>query len=346
MHTSMAFMKLELGDMVSPYTLTDGMLGIVEETEALADALWEDAGRFTIGALRERNIVSAQASASIEGNPLTLEQVRAVARGLPVEALERHVREAANTYECYCLAADAETRSLGDLVDMHGVMMRGLHGSAGRIRDGNVCVVGAEGVVHTAPDASQVHRQLMELFTWMCESDEHPLVRSCVFHYEFERIHPFFDGNGRMGRLWHAALLSEWNRGMDPVPFEALVRRRRNGYYRALRVSGDRGDSTAFLEYMLETIRDAAAGTLAGTSRGTLRDRRAFRRPARRGPAPPFEERLPVRVDDVLLGLHVDVWDDDPGELARGEEDRHLPRPPPPDRRGRRGGRPHRGRPS
>ena len=139
----------------------------------------------------------------------------------------------------------------------HGILMADLVKNAGHFRTGGVGVFKGSRVVHMAPPAEFVLEHIANLFTWYQKSTAHPLVKSAVFHYEFEFIHPFADGNGRMGRLWHTLLLAEWKEILAWIPVETLVKERQEEYYDALGKADKEADSTVFVEFMLTALRDA-----------------------------------------------------------------------------------------
>ena len=148
-----------------------------------------------------------------------------------------------------------------DLLKAHRMMMEGLIPENGRFRSGGVGVFAGDVVVHMAPPARLVPGEIQDLFEWYKTSEMHPLIRSSIFHYEFEFIHPFADGNGRMGRMWHSLLLGKWNEIFYWLPIEELIRSRQQEYYNALGASNRESDSSAFVELMLEIILDTLRET-------------------------------------------------------------------------------------
>jgi len=139
----------------------------------------------------------------------------------------------------------------------HEMLMKGLVDDAGFFRTGGVGVMSGDKVVHMAPQADRVSQLIHQLFDWLNETEVHPLVSSCVFHYEFEFIHPFADGNGRMGRLWQTLILSKWQPVFSYIPVESLVYQNQDAYYLAIRQSTQTSESTPFIEFMLEMIKQA-----------------------------------------------------------------------------------------
>ncbi len=148
--------------------------------------------------------------------------------------------------------------SIDDLLTAHAVMVRGLRDDAGEFRSRPVGVVDTQGnILHFGTLPAYVPQLVTELLDWT-EHDENPLlIKSCVFHYEFELIHPFSDGNGRIGRLWHTLLLSKWNPLFAWVPVESIIHDRQSEYYQAINNANDAADSTCFIEFMLSAIKDA-----------------------------------------------------------------------------------------
>lgn len=204
---------------------------------------------------RISRVKSIHSSLSIEANTLTLEQVTAVLDGKRVLAPPKDIHEVQNAYDAYDALSKMDPYSLDDLLKAHKFMMDGLIKDAGCFRTGNVGVFDGERLIHTGTPARYVPEVMQDLFGWLKSTDIHPLIASCVFHYEFEFIHPFSDGNGRMGRLWHSLLLQNWQNVFAWLPVESLVAKHQQEYYKALGDSGaSGGDSTTFVEFMLDMI--------------------------------------------------------------------------------------------
>ncbi|MBR3314868.1 MAG: Fic family protein [Atopobiaceae bacterium] len=208
---------------------------------------------------RENRIRTIHSSLLIENNALTLDQVTAVLDGHHVLAPAKDIREVQNAYEAYEAAAGWDPYSFDNLLKAHGLMMAGLDKHPGCLRNKDVGVYAGNVLIHPGSPASVVSQVMGELFEWLRTSEDHPLVKGSVFHYEFEFIHPFMDGNGRTGRLWHSLILRRWRPIFAWMPIETLIHRNQQAYYDALLEAGNRGDSTVFVEFMLETIRDALA---------------------------------------------------------------------------------------
>ncbi len=250
------------------YTLTNRMMNSVADIGQLVgqiaafDKLSPNPQLRRISRMR-----SIHSSLAIEANTLTLEQVTAVLDGKRVLAPPKDVHEAQNAYEAYDALSTMDPYSLDDLLMAHKFMMDGLVRDAGCFRTGNVGVFDGERLVHAGTPARYVPEVMQDLFDWLKTTDIHPLVASCVFHYEFEFIHPFSDGNGRTGRLWHSLLLQNWQSAFAWLPVESLVAQHQQEYYDALGDSGAAGgDSTTFVEFMLDMIEKTLAEAVASQS--------------------------------------------------------------------------------
>ena len=170
----------------------------------------------------------------------------------------KDIAEVKNAYEIYERLDALDPYSVDHLLDAHGIMTKGLIQESGCFRSGPVGVVDKQGnILHFGTLPDYVPGLVGELLTWVKISDYHPLIKSCVFHYELELIHPFSDGNGRIGRLWHTLLLSKWKPIFAWLPVESIIHDRQQEYYEAINRSNDMGESTAFIEFMLSAIREA-----------------------------------------------------------------------------------------
>lgn len=205
---------------------------------------------------RTGRIKSVYGSLAIEQNSLSLSQVTAVINGKRVLAPPKDIAEVKNAYEIYERLSELDPYSVDDLLLAHSVMTRGLVDESGAFRSRPVGVVDSDGnILHVGTLARYVPEAVSALLEWVKTSDVHMLIKSCVFHYEFEVIHPFADGNGRMGRLWHTLLLSNWNKAFAWLPVESIIHDNQSEYYRCINVSNDAGDCTAFVEFMLSAIK-------------------------------------------------------------------------------------------
>ena len=181
----------------------------------------------------------------------------AIIDGKPVLGDRRDILEVENACAAYDLIPSLDPYSVEELLRVHRVMMDGLVPDAGRFRSGNVGVFNGDTLIHAGTPAAYVPEVMGGLFEWLRTTRMHPLLASCVFHFEFEFCHPFSDGNGRMGRLWQTLLLSRWRSVLAWLPVESAIRRRQADYYEALARSGATGSCESFVEFMLEAIREA-----------------------------------------------------------------------------------------
>jgi len=205
--------------------------------------------------LRKANrIKTIQGSLAIEGNTLSEEQITAILEGKRIVAPIREIQEVRNAIEAYDLYSSLNPYSLDDLLKAHGIMMAALIDAPGRFRAAGVGVVAGTQVIHMAPPAKRVPELMSDLFDWLKQAEDHLLIRSCVFHYEFEFIHPFADGNGRMGRLWQSLLLGQLHPVFQYLPVENMVYANQQGYYQAINLSTQKNDSGIFVDFMLEEI--------------------------------------------------------------------------------------------
>ena len=240
-----------------PFEITNTMIHQVAEIAELVGKLTSTNQLSANPTLRRTNrIRTIHGSLAIEQNTLSLEQVTAVLNGKQVLAPPKDIAEVKNAYEIYERLEDLDPYSVDDLLTAHGIMTRGLVEESGVFRSRPVGVVDQEGhVLHFGTLPQYVPDLVMELLDWTKNSDIHMLIRSCVFHYELELIHPFADGNGRIGRLWHTLLLSKWNPTLAWLPVESMIHARQPEYYAAINASNNAGESTVFIEFILSTIK-------------------------------------------------------------------------------------------
>ena len=240
-----------------PFEITNAMIDHVAEIAELVGRLTSTNQLSTNPTLRRTNrIRTIHGSLAIEQNTLTLEQVTAVLNGKQVLAPPKDIAEVKNAYEIYERLDELNPYSVDDLLTAHSIMTRGLVGESGVFRSKPVGVVDQEGhILHFGTLPQYVPDLVMELLDWVKSSDVHMLIRSCVFHYEFELIHPFADGNGRVGRLWHTLLLSKWNPAFAWLPVESIIHNRQQEYYESINASNAAGESTVFIEFMLSAIK-------------------------------------------------------------------------------------------
>lgn len=240
-----------------PFEITNTMIHEIAEIAELVGKLTSTNQLSANPTLRRTNrIRTIHGSLAIEQNTLSLEQVTAVLNGKQVLAPPKDIAEVKNAYEIYERLEELDPYSVDDLLTAHGIMTRGLVDESGVFRSKPVGVVDQEGhVLHFGTLPQYVPNLVMELLDWVKNSDVHMLIRSCVFHYEFELIHPFANGNGRVGRLWHTLLLSKWNPAFAWLPVESIIHDRQQEYYEAINASNNAGESTVFIEFMLSAIK-------------------------------------------------------------------------------------------
>ena len=240
-----------------PFEITNQMIDYIAEIAELLGKLNVTDALSSNPTLRRSNrIRTIHGSLAIEQNTLSLEQVTAVLNGKHVFAPPKDIAEVKNAYEIYERLDKLDPYSVDDLLTAHGIMTRGLVEESGMFRTRPVGVVDSEGhVLHFGTLPQYVPDLVMELLDWIKTSEVHMLIRSCVFHYELELIHPFADGNGRVGRLWHTLLLSKWNPAFAWLPVESIIHDRQQEYYDAINASNNAGESTVFIEFMLSAIK-------------------------------------------------------------------------------------------
>ncbi len=240
-----------------PFQVTNKVINYVAEISELIGQLTSARHLSFNPTLRRANrIRTIHGSLAIEQNTLTLEQVTAVLNGKQVLAPPKDIAEVKNAYEIYERLDELDPYSVDDLLAAYGIMTHGLVEESGVSRNSPVGVVDQGGhVLHFGTLPQYVPGLVMELLEWVKNSDVHMLIRSCVFHYEFELIHPFADGNGRVGRLWHTLLFSKWNPAFAWLPVESMIYDWQQEYYAAINASNDAGESTVFVEFMLSAIK-------------------------------------------------------------------------------------------
>lgn len=252
-----------------PYTITSTALKLVaaisEQLGTLSATGALTAENLSPQLRRENRIRTIHASLAIENNTLSLEQVTDIIDGKPVIGPPRDIQEVRGAVAAYEKLDLWKPYSLKDLLAAHAMLMHDLVDNPGKLRTGGVGVFQGSKVVHMAPPANLVHGHLENLLQWLKKTDEHPLITSCVFHYEFEFIHPFADGNGRMGRLWQTLILSKWRPVLAYMPVETIVRNRQEEYYASLGQADAQGEATKFIEFMLKALHDTLAETHATT---------------------------------------------------------------------------------
>ena len=254
-------LRLFMDRYVPPYDITEDMLEITSEITEELGKLSNVNDLERLPRLRRVNrIKSIQSSLAIENNTLSLEQVTDVIDGKRVLGPESDIVAVKNAFEVYKKLSEFDPYSLDDLKKAHGIMMGGLLLGAGELRTDSVGVFNEQGkVIHVAPPQEMVPELMKQLFDWLSNSKANMLIRSSVFHYEFEFIHPFGDGNGRTGRLWQTALLASWKPVFEWIPIESIIKDNQEEYYRAISLSTAEGKSNRFILFMLGIIKKAVS---------------------------------------------------------------------------------------
>lgn len=240
-----------------PYTITSKMVNLISSISEELTRIEYNKKEIITPQLRKKNRVKTLAGTlEIEGNFLGEEKITAILEGKRVLGTYQEVLEVEGAINAYKEFENYKFDNAKDLLKAHKILMNGILKTAGSFRSVNVGVGSSDGVAHVAPPHGVVPSLMSDLFEWLKESDEHPLIKSCVFHYEFEFIHPFSDGNGRIGRLWQSVILYHWREVFAVMPTESIVRDNQEQYYNALEQSTDMGESTIFVEFMLDVILD------------------------------------------------------------------------------------------
>ncbi len=240
-----------------PYEITDKILSLVASISEKIGRVTERSNLDSKPHLRKNNkIKSIHSSLAIEANSLSLGEVKDVLNGKIVLGAEKEIQEVKNAYAAYEEISTVDVYSIKDLKRLHGIMTKYLVDMSGDFRLGEEGVFAGDKCVFMAPPARLVPEQMENLFTWMKKSKDivHPLILAAVFHYEFVFIHPFTDGNGRMARLWHSAILTKWQPIFEFIPIESQIEKFQSGYYDAISKCHIDGTSTAFIEFILEQI--------------------------------------------------------------------------------------------
>ncbi|MEQ9403372.1 MAG: Fic family protein [Cyclobacteriaceae bacterium] len=244
--------------MKSPYEINSNILGLIT---SISEKIGEVNASFLVKSspsLRKQNqIKTIHSSLQIEGNTLTEQQITAILENKRVLGPSKDIREVQNTIRVYETIEGYKFDSINSFLKAHKILMDGLTEKPGAFRKEGVGIVKGSKIEHLAPPAENVHNLMNNLFNYLKNEDEIPLIKSCVFHYEMEFIHPFADGNGRMGRLWQTLILMTKYAVFQYLPFETLISKSQEDYYKVLSICDKTGKSTVFIEYMLSVINDA-----------------------------------------------------------------------------------------
>lgn len=244
-----------------PFSITPAIVNLVGKISQAVGQLAVLRDRTQSLRLRRVNRVrTIRGSLAIEGNTLSEAQITAILDGKRVLAPPREIQEVHGALAAYERFETWNPLLEKDLLEAHRLLMSGLIDEVGSYRRGGVGVMEGPRVIHLAPPAARVPSLMADLFRWLADTDAHPLIASSVFHYEFEFIHPFADGNGRIGRLWQSLLLARWNPLFADLPVESLIFKHQGEYYEALQESTRQTDCAPFIAFTLAMIHDALAG--------------------------------------------------------------------------------------
>lgn len=251
-----------------PYTITEKAADYLAKIVETVTRLEYGTGFKRDIKLHSQNRVrTIHSSLAIEGNSLTLGEVTAVIEGKVVAGKQTEIKEVKNAYEAYDKIMSFDPYAVKDFLNAHNLMTQGLVAESGKFRSGDVGVFDGDVAVHIGARPQFVPDLIGELFDWAKESDLHPVLKSAILHYEIETIHPFADGNGRMGRLWQTLLLVKWNAIFAWIPMESVMNQNRPEYYDALYDGQHSGDSSRFIEFtllaLLEVLQKTHADLLA-----------------------------------------------------------------------------------
>ena len=239
------------------FVIDNEMLTLVSETAELIGRIAEgNETPIQLRLRRDNKVRTIHSTSAIEGNKLSQEEVTDIIDGKRVIGDPKDIREIKNAKKAYDRMDRYEPFSIGSLLAAHGILMKGLIDRPGEFRDREVGVFKGGSAVHIAPEHDDVPLLMNELMDWCRNADMHPLILSCVFHCRFEHIHPFVDGNGRMGRLWQSLILSRWRPAFSYLPIESWVNMNKKEYYSTLN-EAYRGNISVFIKYMLLMIRMA-----------------------------------------------------------------------------------------
>ena len=246
-----------MGDYKPPFTITNEILAYVSSISEKVGRISAICNLESKPHLRRNNrIKSIHSSLKIEANSLSLGQVRDVINGKMVLGEQKEIQEVKNAYDAYERFSEIQPFSIKSIKLFHGIMTKYVVEESGVFRRGEEGVFNGDECIFMAPPARFVPKLMDDLFTWMKEekNNVHPLIMSSVFHYEFVFIHPFADGNGRMVRLWHTAMLTKWKPVFEYIPIESQIEKFQNEYYEAIARCHVEGESTLFIEFMLSQI--------------------------------------------------------------------------------------------
>ena len=276
---------------IPPFTVNDEITTLVAEIAEAVGHLTASAGQMPTPQLRRENrIKTIQSSLAIENNSLSLDQVTAIVEGKRVLGAPNEIQEVKNAIDAYELLLELDPYKEKDLLKAHKLMMTDLVQESGRFRSGGVGVFNGEVCLHMAPPAQRVPLLIGELLDWVKTTKTHPLISSCVFHYEFEFIHPFADGNGRMGRMWQTLLLMQWKPIFAWIPVETIVKQHQQEYYAAIMKSDHEASSTPFIVFMLGCLKEALVEMMESNPKGNQKSNQKIVDAMRQNPSVTIRE--------------------------------------------------------
>lgn len=250
--------------MKPSYQITSGILELISSiSEKIGEINAAYLYKPPAGLRKKNRIRTIQSSLGIEGNSLSVDQVTAILDNKKVIAPEKEILEVKNAIKAYEILDNYNHTSLTSFCKAHATLMKGLIENAGKIRTRPVGILKGAAVTHIAPPGDIVKSLVRDLFDYLKKDKDLLLIKSCVFHYEIGFIHPFMDGNGRMGRLWQTVILRQYSPVFEFLPIELLIKAQQSEYYRVLGESDNKGDSTGFIEFMLQIINESLEGLLA-----------------------------------------------------------------------------------
>ena len=238
-----------------PYIITSKIINLIAKISESIGRISAITDNDRVLQLRRINrIKTIQGSLAIEGNSLQENHITAILNGKHVLAPPKEIQEVRNAIKAYEKFEQWNPVDESHLLDAHGTLTAGLIDEVGKYRTGGVGVISGKEVIHVAPPVGRVPDLIQSLLHWLAQSQEHELITSSVFHYEFEFIHPFADGNGRMGRLWQSLILHQWNPLLAYIPVESLVYQNQSQYYDAIQNSSNKTDAAPFIEFILSML--------------------------------------------------------------------------------------------
>jgi Fic family protein len=241
--------------MKPPYKITGKMLKLITLiSERIGEVNAAHLNKPPTELRKKNRIKTIHSSLEIEGNTLTIEQITAIIENKRVVGSKKEILEVKNAITVYDALDKLNPYKIESFFEAHGMLMKGLIETAGRLRNKSVGIVKGSEVTHSAPPSEMLKPLLTNLFDYLKNDDDILLLKSCVFHYEMEFIHPFIDGNGRMGRLWQTLILKDAYPVFEYLPIESVIKERQEEYYKSLGKSDNMGESTFFIEFMLEVI--------------------------------------------------------------------------------------------